>query len=252
MVGMPADWMEADWPAPARVRTLLTTRRGGVSAPPFDSMNLGLHVGDEPGAVAQNRARLRALLPAEPCWLQQVHGTRVVDAVQAASTLEEADACVARAAGQVCAVLVADCLPVLLCDRAGTVVAAAHAGWRGLSAGVLEQTVSGLPVAPGDLLAYLGPAIGKGAFEVGADVLDAFCMTDAGAEACFAPKAAGPSGEPKWLCDLAGLARRRLQALGVPRVDGGELCTFAAPRRFFSHRRDRRTGRLAALIWLEP
>jgi hypothetical protein len=249
---LPADWMTADWPAPARVRTLLTTRTGGVSAPPFDSMNLGMHVGDEPGSVADNRRSVRALLPAEPCWLRQVHGTRAVEAVQAAAAVEEADACIARAPGQVCVVLIADCLPVLLCDRAGTVVAAAHAGWRGLSAGVVERTVARMPVASGQLLAHLGPAIGPTAFEVGADVLDAFCASDPGAVACFVPTAPGPAGEPKWLCDLPGLARRRLQALGVDQVSGGDLCTYRDPARFFSHRRDRRTGRQAALVWLEP
>jgi YfiH family protein len=248
---LPADWLSAQWPAPRRVRTLLTTRAGGVSAAPFDSMNLGTHVGDEAAAVAQNRRRLCAWLPAEPRWLRQVHGTRVVDAAHATTDVEEADACVAQAAGQVCGVLVADCLPVLFCDRGATLVAVAHAGWRGLSAGVLEQTVARLPVVPGQLLAYLGPAIGKGAFEVGADVHAAFCAGDPGAAAYFAGKAPGASGEPKWFCDLAGLARRRLETLGVGHVSGGELCTFSDPARFFSHRRDRRTGRQAALVWLE-
>jgi YfiH family protein len=152
----------------------------------------------------------------------------------------------------VCVVLVADCLPVLFCDRSASVVAAAHAGWRGLSAGVLEATVSAMQVPPSELLAYLGPAIGPHAFEVGADVLEAFARVDPGARACFTHKAPGPDGAPKWLCDLPGLARRRLTALGIDNISGGGLCTVADPARFFSHRRDRRTGRQAALIWLEP
>jgi YfiH family protein len=251
---MPAspDWFAADWPAPPRVRTLLTTRRGGVSQPPFDSMNLGTQVGDDPVAVERNRARLAGLLPAAPGWMRQVHGTRVVDAAQAALRLEEADACVARSAGQVCAVLIADCLPVLLCDRQATVVAAAHAGWRGLAAGVLEETLARLAVPPSELLAYLGPAIGADAFEVGADVLAAFETRDPAARTCFTPKAPGPAGEPKWLCDLPELARRRLRLAGISAIWGGESCTWSDPARFYSHRRDRRTGRQAALIWLEP
>lgn len=245
-----ADWMTADWHAPPRVRTLLTTRGGGVSRAPFDSMNLGSHVGDDPRAVDANRQQLIEHLPGAPGWLRQVHGTRVVDADQAAQGPEEADACIARRAGQVCVVLVADCLPVLLCDRSASVVAAAHAGWRGLSAGVLEATVSAMQVPPSELLAHLGPAIGPHAFEVGADVLEAFAKVDPGARACFTPKAPGPDRTPKWLCDLPGLARRRLTALGIERISGGNLCTVADPARFFSHRRDRRTGRQAALVWL--
>jgi YfiH family protein len=248
----PPDWFAADWPAPPRVRTLFTTRQGGVSQPPFDTMNLGTQVGDDAAAVEQNRARLSGLLPAAPGWMRQVHGTRVVDAAQAALRMEEADACVALSDGQVCAVLVADCLPVMLCDRRGTVVAVAHAGWRGLAAGVLEETVARLAIAPSELLACLGPAIGKDAFEVGRDVLEAFAAREPAMGACFTPKAPGPSGEPKWLGDLPELARRRLRAVGITNVWGGQLCTYSDPARFYSHRRDRRTGRQAALIWLEP
>jgi hypothetical protein len=245
-----ADWIVPDWPAPTRVRALITSRNGGVSRAPFDSMNLGTRVGDDAWHVQENRARLRALLPAEPHWLRQVHGARVTEARRAAAE-EEADACVARTPGEVCVVLVADCLPVLFCDRAGSVVAAAHAGWRGLSHGVLESTVAAMGPAGADLLAWLGPAIGPDAFEVGRDVLDAFTAVDFGAAACFRSKPPGPDSEPKWFADLYALARRRLAAVGVRAVFGGGLCTSSDARRFFSHRRDRRTGRQAALVWLE-
>jgi YfiH family protein len=214
-------------------------------------MNLGTQVGDDPLAVGRNRELLRTFLPADPSWLRQVHGTHVVEAVRAAEPAQ-ADGCFARGPGRVCAVLVADCLPVLLCDRSASVVAAAHAGWRGLCAGVLEATVSALAVAPTDLLAYLGPGIGPSAFEVGSDVRDAFMAVDAAAAACFVPKLPATAGAPKWLCDLPGLARQRLHAVGVRQVFGGDQCTWSDARRFFSHRRDRRTGRQAALIWLEP
>ena len=274
-----ADWIVPDWPAPANVRGLVTTRSGGVSAAPFDSMNLGTQVGDLMAHVIENRARLSTLLPARPCWLRQVHGVRVLDAFDSvaagADDAPEADACVARAPRQVCAVLIADCLPVLLCDRAGSVVAAAHAGWRGLSNGVLERTVAAMGCAPGELLAWLGPAIGPAAFEVGRDVLAAFTASDAGAGVCFRAQnihengqihengrvpgdgpvqpdsAAGLRAEPKWLADLFALARRRLTRAGVHAVFGGGLCTHADARRFFSHRRDRRTGRQAALVWMQ-
>ncbi len=245
----PADWIVPDWPAPRRVRGLITTRNGGVSQSPFDSMNLAAHLDDDPEAVSANRARLRAHVPAEPCWLQQVHGTRVVRA-DASAPGEQADACIAREAGRVCVVMIADCLPVLLCDRAGTIVAAAHAGWRGLSAGVLESTIAAMGCESAELLAYLGPAIGPHAFEVGDDVLDAFTRAHPRAAECFCAKRV-PAGTPqKWLADLYGLARQRLAAAGLRAVYGGTGCTFSEPQRFFSHRRDRRTGRQAALIWL--
>jgi purine-nucleoside/S-methyl-5'-thioadenosine phosphorylase / adenosine deaminase len=246
---LPADWIVPDWPAPARVRGLITTRNGGVSQAPFDSMNLATQLDDDPAAVSVNRARLRGCLPAEPCWLQQVHGTRVVQA-DAAAPLQEADACVARETGQVCVVMIADCLPVLLCDRAGTTVAVAHAGWRGLSAGVLESTIAAMGCAPAELLAYLGPAIGPEAFEVGGDVLDAFTRAQPRARECFRAKPVPAGASRKWLADLYGLARQRLASAGLRALYGGAGCTFSEPRRFFSHRRDRRTGRQAALIWL--
>lgn len=241
---VPADWIVPDWPAPPRVRALVTTRSGGVSTGPYTSLNLGLRVNDDPATVERNRARLRSHLPEEPRWLNQVHGNRVVDAGELHRPIE-ADAAVSRTTGAVCAVMIADCMPVLLADRAGTVVGAAHAGWRGLAAGVLENTVLAMAVSPADLVAWLGPAIGPAAFEVGAEVRDAFVAQDAGAASAFVDHRPG-----KWLADLFTLARRRLHAIGVNEIHGGGLCTVADPARFYSHRRDRITGRMAALIWL--
>ena len=254
-------WITPAWPrafaAPraGRVRAWMTTRGGGVSAAPFDGFNLGTRCGDDPQDVACNRARLRALLPAEPSWLRQVHGARVVEAGAAgaypaagADAEPEADASIARAPGIVCAVLVADCLPVLLAARAGTVIAAAHAGWRGLSAGVLEATVRAMQMPPQDLMAWLGPAIGPQQFEVGAEVLDAFTRLDAGAAGAFKSI---PGRAGKFLCDLVALARRRLQMLGVTQISGGAYCTVSEAR-FYSFRRDKVTGRMGAFIWIEP
>jgi polyphenol oxidase len=240
----PSDWIEPDWPAPRNVKALVTTRRGGVSRGAYASLNLGTHVGDDAQAVAENRARLRSILASEPRWLQQVHGVNVV---QADRTEGEpiADGAFTRMAGTVCAVQIADCLPVLLCDRAGTCVAVAHAGWRGLSAGVLEQTVSALGVRPHELMAWLGPAIGPRKFEVGADVFERFTNGDRASSAAFEPLREG-----KWLADLYALARRRLSRAGVDFVFGGGLCTFSDPIRFFSHRRDGVTGRQGAFVWI--
>jgi len=235
-----------DWPAPARVRAFATTREGGVSLGPYASLNLGDHVGDEPAAVAANRRLLRAHLPAEPLWLRQVHGVTVADAGLSHVGPPEADAAFARQPGQVCAVLTADCLPVLFCDTAGQVVAAAHAGWRGLLAGVLERTVSAIALPPRELLAWLGPAIGPAAFEVGDEVREAFVAEDALAGAAFRPAPA----MGKWWADLPALARQRLRRCGLARVYGGDLCTHVDARRFFSYRRDRVTGRLGSFIWL--
>ena len=239
-------WIVPDWPVPAAVRALSTTRAGGVSLAPYASLNLGAHVGDDPARVAENRARLRRLLPAEPCWLNQVHGSAVVDAAAVAG-LPDADAAFSRKPGAVCVVMTADCLPVLLCDRAGTVVAAAHAGWRGLHGGVVEATVAAMGVAPGELIAWLGPAIGPQAFEVGGEVRAAFVAADGRADAAFRP--AAQAG--KWLADLYLLARQRLAALGVSAVHGGDCCTVGEADRFFSYRRDGVTGRMASLIWLD-
>ena len=241
----PHDWIAPDWPAPANVRALITTRNGGVSQGLFTSLNLGSCTRDDPAAVTANRAYLRRLLPQEPKWLAQVHGATVIEADGLASP-PEADASVARRPGTVCAITIADCVPVLLTDRRGTLVAAAHAGWRGVVSGVLESTVRTLNVASAELLAYMGPGIGPQTFEVGADVRDAFLVRDPDAAAAFVPCAPG-----KWLADLYALARQALRRAGVTQVYGGGFCTVSDDRRFFSHRRDKTTGRMAALIWRE-
>jgi len=239
------DWIVPDWPAPPGVRALITTRPGGVSRGAYAGLNLGLRSGDDIEAVTRNRASLRQWLPAEPLWLRQVHGTNVAEA-DAAQNSPEADAAVARRPGRVCAALTADCLPVLLCDEAGTVVAAAHAGWRGLCAGVIEQTLRAMDRSPEALLAYLGPAIGPAAYEVGAEVREAFIAADPGSGAAFAP------GKPgKLYADLYALARRRLARSGVSRVYGGGYCTYTERERFYSYRRDGATGRMASLIWIQ-
>jgi len=238
------DMILPDWPAPPGVRAAMTLRTGGASGGPYASLNLGDHVGDDPGAVAENRRRLREALslPTEPLWLEQVHGTDV--ARFGGSTRPRADAAVALEPGQVCAVMVADCLPVLLADRARTCVAAAHAGWRGLAAGVLEATVAALPVDPARLVAWLGPAIGPEAFEVGPEVRAAFLAVDPAAEVAF-----WPGTGDRWLADVYTLARQRLARAGVSEVYGGGWCTVSDPGRFFSYRRDGVTGRMAALVW---
>lgn len=242
-------WLSPDWPAPGNVRSLITTREGGVSRTPFDGFNLATHVGDDAEAVASNRALLTRRCGAQPVWLEQVHGTGVVelDKSSVAAAVPVADAAVSRSPGLACAVLTADCLPVLLCDRAGTVVAAAHAGWRGLAAGVLEQTVERMHVKPRDLLAWLGPAIGPQAFEVGDEVRALFMASDPAAKHAFV--ATGKPG--KWLADLFMLARQSLLRAGVGWVAGGDICTFTGHRLFYSYRREGITGRFASLIWLD-
>jgi len=244
-------WIVPGWPAPANVHSLLTTRHGGVSQGVYAGLNLGDHVGDDAAAVAENRARVVARLPGAPKWLNQVHGVQVLDAATIGCGLPPptADAAFARDAGIVCAVMTADCLPVLFCDIAGTVVAAAHAGWRGLLAGALERTVAAMGCPGERLLAYLGPAIGAQAFEVGGEVRDAFLAGNREAAAAFRPVGDG-QGLPKWLADLAWLARQRLARIGVTAVYGGDRCTFGDAEHFFSYRRDGATGRMAALIWL--
>ena len=232
------------WPAPAGVHALQTLRGGGCSEAPWNSFNLGDHVGDLPEHVQSNRAALRQLLPSEPLWLQQVHGIVTVNA-ENCPILSTADASFTRKTNQVCAVMTADCLPVLFCDRAGSVVAAAHAGWRGLLDGVLEQTIASMGVAPSEILAWLGPAIGPTCFEVGDEVKAAFVARSADATKAFAAHAPG-----KWLADIYQLARQRLIQLGVAEISGGDACTFSAPERYFSYRRDGVTGRMASLIWL--
>jgi hypothetical protein len=235
-----------DWPAPTNVRAAVTTRIGGVNHAPYDSFNLATHVGDDPAAVHANRASLRSALalPSEPLWLKQVHGITVVDAAQGGME-PEADGAYVTQPGAVCAALTADCLPVLLCNRAGTKVAALHAGWRGLAGGVIEVGVQALGVPGNEILAWLGPAIGPQAFEVGPEVRAAFVQQDAQAAQAFRAARDG-----KYLADIYLLARQRLQRLGVVAVYGGGLCTVADDARFFSYRRDGACGRMAALIWL--
>ena len=240
-------WIVPDWPAPPQVRALITTRAGGASRGAYAGLNLGLHSGDDAEAVARNREQLRQWLPSEPLWLRQVHGTAVVEA-DATQGSPEADAALARRSGQVCAVLTADCLPLLMCDEAGTTIAAVHAGWRGLCSGVIEQTLQAMKLPAQTLLAYLGPAIGPRAYEVGAEVRAAFIASDpeGGAESAFAP------GDPgKFYADLYALARRRLARGGVTRIYGGGYCTYTESERFYSYRRDGATGRMASLIWIE-
>ena len=239
------DCLQPDWPAPARVKSLQTLRGGGFSAAPWASFNLGDHVGDDPQHVSANRDALTACLSAAPCWLQQAHGTFAVNAENSPKPVV-ADAAFTRRAGRVCVVMTADCLPVLFCDRVGSVVAAAHAGWRGLVGGVLESSLAAMAVVPDNVLAWLGPAIGPSAFEVGDEVRAAFVADMPAASAAFAP-----AGQGKWFADLYALARLRLARAGVTEVYGGNACTFSDPTSYFSYRRDGVTGRMATLIWLD-
>lgn len=235
-----------DWPAPANVKACSTTRHGGISEFPYDSLNLGTHVGDIAATVITNRQRLveQGQLPQMPVWLEQVHGTRVLHLDGSAISDVQADAVYSRVAGQVCAVMTADCLPVLFCSLAGDEVAAAHAGWRGLCAGVLEQTMAQFNAAPSSIIAWLGPAIGPQQFEVGEEVKQAFIDIDTQAAAAFIP--AGT----KYLADIYLLARQRLQAAGIHAIYGGDHCTVSEKQQFFSYRRDGITGRMASLVWL--
>lgn len=249
------DLIIPDWPdLPAGVGVLSTTRRGGVSLAPFDDgsgtggLNLGTHVMDCPQHVRENRNLLRALLPAEPAWLTQVHGTAIVDA-KGLSDVPEADASFATAKGVVCAIMTADCLPVLFCDQNARVVAAAHAGWRGLCAGILEKTVARMRTAgAGEITAWLGPAIGPEAFEVGEEVRQAFATHDASTSDAFT---AITAQRGKYLADIYQLARLRLHHAGIQSISGGEFCTVGDALRFYSYRRDKATGRMASLIWLK-
>ena len=255
-----SDWIVPDWPAPARVRAVSTTRHGGVSTGPYGvadgsagGLNLGTHVGDDAIAVATNRARLASHLPAMPRWLEQVHGCGVATADEEGDDVPRADASVSTAPGHVCAIMTADCLPVLLCNTAGTVVGAAHAGWRGLCDGVIEATLARMAARSGgqaQWLAWLGPAIGPAAFEVGAEVREAF-LQQALPEERASVEAAFVAGAPgKYLADLYALARIRLARAGCTQVFGGDACTVSDPDRFYSYRRDRTTGRMATLVWL--
>jgi len=245
-----ADWLEADWPAPPKVRVISTFRgeATGVSRAPFASLNLGDHVGDDPQIVAENRRRLReaAGLPSEPKWLAQVHGVTVAD-LDAGTPVAPADAAIARRGGVVCAILTADCLPIVLATESGDRIAAAHGGWRGLAAGVLEATVRSLGGPPERLMAWLGPAISPEHFEVGAEVREAFLSRDSQPGEAFRPNRRG-----RFMADLGLLARRQLNALGIGRIYGGGECTYARADRYFSYRRDGVTGRQATLIWREP
>lgn len=254
-----APWLLPDWPAPARVHALCTTRAGGVSRPPYNALNLGLHVGDDASAVAGNRSLLQSAIKARPVFLSQSHGTQVAMISSRSIDGCAADASLSADPGIACTIMVADCLPVLLTNRRGSVVAAAHAGWRGLlgqgGSGILESTVAAMEAASeegaaAEVLAWLGPCIGPDAFEVGSEVRTAFLAHDGCASAMFVP-----CSEGKWLADLPGLARRRLAALGVTKIFGNDgtrdWCTLSNPQHFFSHRRDRVSGRMAACIWLD-
>ncbi len=250
---MHPDWLVPDWPAPAGVHALCTTRAGGRSLPPYDHLNLGDHVGDDAQAVADNRALLAQALGARPVFLQQVHGWRVLALDRHTPPGREADACLTRETGLACTIMVADCLPLLFTDTQGSLAAAAHAGWRGLAGeggqGVIESLHAALGVPSSELMVWLGPCIGPQAFEVGDEVRAAFAAQDARAAHCFTPQAA----PGKWLADLPALARLRLSRLGITRIYGNDgtpsWCTVTNPSRFFSHRRDRVSGRLAACIW---
>lgn len=237
-------WIQADWSAPPHIKAGCTTRLGGHSQGPYASLNLAMHVGDEPQSVLSNRALLKQYLhlPQEPHWLQQVHGCQVSSDEH---VMDEADACMTTQAGRVCVVMTADCLPVLITDKRGSCVAAVHAGWRGLANGVIGQTIKRLPVAAEDLLVWLGPAIGPQAFEVGEDVLNSFVDLDERYRDAFT------AYKNKCLMDIYHAARLQLRMLGVTEISGGEYCTFENAELFYSYRREQQTGRMASLIWLE-
>ncbi|WP_369802481.1 peptidoglycan editing factor PgeF [Limnohabitans sp. DM1] len=256
---IPPSWLRPQWPAPPNVKAIMTDRHGGVSAAPWDSMNLGDHVADSLDDVAQNRALLTQAIGLEPVFLKQVHGVDVVWLDGENPQGQQADACITDRTDVACTIMVADCLPVLMCDAAGQWVAGAHAGWRSLAGesgdGILERVLQSVrPRRPADILAWLGPCIGPQAFEVGAEVMAAFCKNDDSAQACFRAH-----GQGKFLADLAGLAKRRLQRMGITQIFGNnslpDWCTVSQASRFFSHRRDSRllgqTGRMAACIWLD-
>ncbi len=240
-----SDWLIPDWPAPAGIKSCVTTRNGGVSLAPFDSFNLGDHVDDDPQAVAANRLRLTSELKIQAAWLKQVHGVVVAEADP--TQVVEADASWTATPGIACTIMTADCLPALFCDRAGTRVAAAHAGWRGLAAGVLEAAVDSLQVAPEDIMVLLGPAIGQPSFEVGGEVREAFISTHPHTDAAFVPS----KNPGRFMADIYALARLRLAAHGITAVYGGGFDTFTDPR-FYSYRQSARNGRFASLIWIDP
>jgi len=249
----PITLITPNWPAPHNVKALQTTRAGGVSVAPYASLNLGTHVQDNPIAVAKNRQLLSPYLPSEPVWVNQVHGTDVIDAATS-TCLQNADASFTTKPNVVCVTMTADCLPVLLCDKKGTVVAAVHAGWRGLCDGVIEAAVQKMQVPPDEVLVWLGPAIGPNAFEVGGDVRDQFIAKDNQASQAFKLLASSTSGD-KWLGNLYLIAQQRLNRIGVSAIYGAgvneDFCTYTDQARFFSFRRDNTTGRMASMIWLE-
>ncbi len=249
--GGPA-WLAPDWPVPASVRSVFTLRAGGVSVAPYAALNVGAQVQDAPPAVAENRRRIAARfdLPTEPAWLTQVHGAEVLRLDAQLQANLQADAVVTRRPGRVCAIQVADCLPVLFAAHDGAVIGAAHAGWRGLAAGVLEATVAAMGVPPGQLWAWIGPGIGAANFEVGAEVRDSLVGAAGAAAAAEVEAAFVANARGRWQCDLVALARQRLAACGLTTIHGGRWCTFSDAENFFSYRRDGRTGRMAALIWL--
>lgn len=244
---MSAAWIDADWPTLPGVRALTTLRYGlGISAKPFDTLNLGARCGDDPDAVVENRRQLADALrlPAPPRWLRQVHGVEVVR--EPGCDEPEADAAVTSTPGVVLAILTADCLPVVLAARDGSEVAVAHAGWRGLAAGVLEATVAAMRTPARDTVAWLGPCAGPSAYEIGEEVFEAFVGRDPRAASAFVATRPG-----HWRIDLPAIASLRLADAGVAAVHGGGWCTISAADRFFSHRRDQRSGRMATLAWIE-
>ena len=237
--------LKPDWPAPPGIQACCTTRRGGVSQAPFDSLNLGLHVGDNAEDVARNRDRLRDALqlPGEPSWINQTHSTRVITLEQ--DDGRDADAAITREPGRIAVVMTADCLPILLCNRQGSEVAAIHAGWRGLQAGVLQGTISTMQSPPRQLMAWIGPGISQGCFEVGEEVYAAFVDADAAATSWFLANRPG-----HWLCDLAGLAESVLRQQGVADVLRSPHCSYRDAEMFYSYRREPVSGRMASLIWI--
>lgn len=239
-------FFSANWDAPKNVHTLISTRVGGVSEGVYASLNVGAHVGDKPEHVARNRALVQEKVSVPIVYLNQVHGVQVIQAANGVDKLQDADASVDSSGKVACAVMTADCLPVLFCDVSGSVVGAAHAGWRGLAGGVLQNTLAAMNVAPENVMAYLAPAIGAEAFEVGQDVFDAFCQNNPAAQTAFVA-----IDERKYLADIYALARQILTQLGVRSISGGEHCTVMERERFFSYRRDGQTGRMVSVIWLE-
>lgn len=241
-------WLEADWPAPDCIRAGITLRQGGVSKPPYDSFNLATHVGDEPTKVNQNRAILNESLnlSGEPQWLEQVHSTKAVILPNEVA-IPKADASYTTDKNIVCAVMTADCLPLLITDKHGSCVAAIHAGWRGLCDGIVEATIKKLPVESETLMVWLGPAIGADVYEVGKEVYDAFTKDHEEAKQAFTA-----TSEGHWLFDIYGLARLRLSKMGITQIYGSDHCTLSEEDKFFSYRRDDVTGRMASLIWIEP